>query len=110
VSDTARRRGDASWPLSRCLTPLRSARRRNWCQTPLVGVTVLRGRRRGVWHPCQQVYETLRAVDGVELLSEPAEAFWGGGFDWRRPGRERLGRRVGERDDDRRPRRRPLPV
>jgi uncharacterized protein len=31
------------------------------------------------------VYETLRDVDGVELLSEPEEAFWGGGFDWRDP-------------------------
>ena len=31
------------------------------------------------------VYETLRGVDGVELLSEPKEAFWGGGFDWRDP-------------------------
>ena len=31
------------------------------------------------------VYETLRHVDGVELLSEPEEAFWGGGFDWRDP-------------------------
>jgi uncharacterized glyoxalase superfamily protein PhnB len=33
----------------------------------------------------QAVYETLRTVDGVELLSEPSEAFWGGGFDWRDP-------------------------
>jgi uncharacterized glyoxalase superfamily protein PhnB len=24
-------------------------------------------------------------VDGVELLEEPAEAFWGGGFTWRDP-------------------------
>jgi uncharacterized glyoxalase superfamily protein PhnB len=31
------------------------------------------------------VYETLKAVDGVELLEEPAEAFWGGGFSWRDP-------------------------
>jgi uncharacterized glyoxalase superfamily protein PhnB len=31
------------------------------------------------------VYETLRDVDGVELLDEPAEAFWGGGFSWRDP-------------------------
>jgi uncharacterized protein len=33
----------------------------------------------------QAVYETLEAVDGVELLDEPAEAFWGGGFSWRDP-------------------------
>ena len=31
------------------------------------------------------VYETLRRVDGVELLGEPEEAFWGGGFSWRDP-------------------------
>jgi uncharacterized protein len=31
------------------------------------------------------VYETLRQLDGVELLEEPAEAFWGGGFSWRDP-------------------------
>ena len=28
----------------------------------------------------QQVYEALRGIDGVELLEEPAEASWGGGF------------------------------
>jgi uncharacterized glyoxalase superfamily protein PhnB len=33
----------------------------------------------------KQVYETLRGVDGVELLEEPFEAFWGGGFSWRDP-------------------------
>jgi uncharacterized protein len=37
------------------------------------------------WEECKQVYETLRSVDGVELLSEPTEAFWGGGFDWKDP-------------------------
>ena len=26
-----------------------------------------------------------KTVDGVELLDEPAEAFWGGGFSWRDP-------------------------
>src|SRR5947209_8656896 len=31
------------------------------------------------------VYEALRGVDGVELLDEPEEAFWGGGFAWRDP-------------------------
>ena len=34
---------------------------------------------------CKQVYETLRTIDGVDLLEEPAEAFWGGGFSWRDP-------------------------
>ena len=24
-------------------------------------------------------------VDGVELLDEPTETFWGGGFSWRDP-------------------------
>jgi hypothetical protein len=33
----------------------------------------------------QAVYETLQGVDGVELLGEPEEAFWGGGFAWRDP-------------------------
>ena len=31
------------------------------------------------------VYETLRGIGGVELLDEPQEAFWGGGFSWRDP-------------------------
>jgi uncharacterized protein len=31
------------------------------------------------------VHETLRGVDGVELLGEVEEAFWGGGFSWRDP-------------------------
>jgi uncharacterized glyoxalase superfamily protein PhnB len=30
-------------------------------------------------------YETLKGVDGAELLEEPTEAFWGGGFSWRDP-------------------------
>jgi uncharacterized glyoxalase superfamily protein PhnB len=34
---------------------------------------------------CRRVYETLRTVDGVDLLEEPTEAFWGGGFSWRDP-------------------------
>ena len=33
----------------------------------------------------QAVYETLKGVPGVELLEEPSEAFWGGGFSWRDP-------------------------
>jgi hypothetical protein len=31
------------------------------------------------------VYETLRGIEDVELLEEPFEAFWGGGFSWRDP-------------------------
>jgi uncharacterized glyoxalase superfamily protein PhnB len=31
------------------------------------------------------VHATLQRVEGVELLEEPAEAFWGGGFSWRDP-------------------------
>jgi uncharacterized glyoxalase superfamily protein PhnB len=31
------------------------------------------------------VYETLRGVEDVELLEEPFEASWGGGFSWRDP-------------------------
>jgi hypothetical protein len=34
---------------------------------------------------CRAVYDALRGIDGVELLEEPAEAFWGGGFSWRDP-------------------------
>jgi uncharacterized protein len=34
---------------------------------------------------CEQVYETLRGIEGVELLEAPSEAFWGGGFSWRDP-------------------------
>jgi uncharacterized glyoxalase superfamily protein PhnB len=34
---------------------------------------------------CRAVYETLRSVDGVELLEEPTHAAWGGGFSWRDP-------------------------
>jgi uncharacterized protein len=33
----------------------------------------------------EQVYACLMGVDGVELLEEPTEAFWGGGFSWRDP-------------------------
>jgi hypothetical protein len=31
------------------------------------------------------VYEEMRGIDGVELLEEPMEASWGGGFAWRDP-------------------------
>ena len=31
------------------------------------------------------VYETLSGIDDVELLGEPEQAFWGGGFSWRDP-------------------------
>jgi uncharacterized glyoxalase superfamily protein PhnB len=34
---------------------------------------------------CRRVHETLRHVEGVELLDEPAEAAWGAGFSWRDP-------------------------
>jgi len=34
---------------------------------------------------CKHVYETLQGVDGVELLEEPTEASWRGGFSWRDP-------------------------
>ena len=30
-------------------------------------------------------HAALKGVDGVELLGEPTEAFWGGGFSWRDP-------------------------
>ena len=33
----------------------------------------------------QAVYEKLRGIDDVELLEEPSEASWGGGFSWRDP-------------------------
>jgi uncharacterized glyoxalase superfamily protein PhnB len=33
----------------------------------------------------EAVHETLKGVAGVELLEEPTEAFWGGGFSWRDP-------------------------
>ncbi|MFI5034613.1 MAG: VOC family protein [Acidimicrobiales bacterium] len=34
---------------------------------------------------CVDVYDTLAAVKGVELLEKPTEYFWGGGFSWRDP-------------------------
>ena len=39
----------------------------------------------GSYPEVEQVYETLTAVEGVDLLEEPSEAFWGGGFSWRDP-------------------------
>jgi hypothetical protein len=36
---------------------------------------------------CRRVYETLRDVDGVELLEDPTEVSWGGGFSLARPRR-----------------------
>ncbi len=33
----------------------------------------------------EMVYEALSGIDGVELLGEPEEAAWGGGFSWRDP-------------------------
>jgi uncharacterized glyoxalase superfamily protein PhnB len=31
------------------------------------------------------IYGTLKEIEDVELLGEPEEAFWGGGFAWRDP-------------------------
>jgi uncharacterized protein len=31
------------------------------------------------------IHTTLQGVDGVQLLEQPTEAFWGGGFSWRDP-------------------------
>ena len=33
----------------------------------------------------RQAYETLRGVEGAELLEEPQDAEWGGGFSFRDP-------------------------
>jgi hypothetical protein len=33
----------------------------------------------------QAVYESLKVIDDVDLLEEPFEASWGGGFTWRDP-------------------------
>jgi hypothetical protein len=38
-----------------------------------------------MWSHVWAVYETLSTVEDVELLGEPEEAFWGGGFAWRDP-------------------------
>jgi uncharacterized protein len=34
---------------------------------------------------CVSVYRALEQIAEVELLEEPTEAFWGGGFSWRDP-------------------------
>jgi uncharacterized glyoxalase superfamily protein PhnB len=34
---------------------------------------------------CWDVYRELQEIPEVELLEEPTEAFWGGGFSWRDP-------------------------
>ena len=39
----------------------------------------------GSFEECRAAYDALRDVDGVELLEEPTEALWGGGFSWRDP-------------------------
>jgi len=39
----------------------------------------------GSYDEVTAVYETLQGTPGVELLEEPGEAFWGGGFSWRDP-------------------------
>jgi uncharacterized protein len=33
----------------------------------------------------RRAYEELSRVEGAEILEEPSEAFWGGGFSWRDP-------------------------
>ena len=33
----------------------------------------------------RRIHEEMRGIDGVELLEEPMEASWGGGFAWRDP-------------------------
>jgi len=33
----------------------------------------------------RRINEEMRGIDGVELLEEPMEASWGGGFAWRDP-------------------------
>jgi hypothetical protein len=37
----------------------------------------------GSFEETQAVYETLTRIADVELLGQPEEAFWGGGFSWR---------------------------
>jgi uncharacterized glyoxalase superfamily protein PhnB len=39
----------------------------------------------GSFEEVQSIHASLQGIDGVELLEEPAEAFWGGGFSWRDP-------------------------
>ena len=39
----------------------------------------------GSFDEVEAIYAALQGVDGVELLEEPTEAFWGGGFSWRDP-------------------------
>jgi len=34
---------------------------------------------------CVSIYEFMKGVRGVELLEQPSEARWGGGFTWRDP-------------------------
>ena len=36
-------------------------------------------------HEVRAVYDALVEVEGVDLLEEPGEASWGGGFSWRDP-------------------------
>lgn len=39
----------------------------------------------GSFEECQEAYDALQGIDGVELLEEPTRASWGGGFSWRDP-------------------------
>jgi predicted lactoylglutathione lyase len=34
---------------------------------------------------CVAIHQSMQAVEGVELLEEPTQAPWGGGFTWRDP-------------------------
>ena len=33
----------------------------------------------------RRIHQEMRGIDGAELLEEPMEASWGGGFAWRDP-------------------------
>ncbi len=37
------------------------------------------------YEECLAVYETISQIEGVEVLGDPEETFWGGGFSWRDP-------------------------
>jgi uncharacterized glyoxalase superfamily protein PhnB len=39
----------------------------------------------GSFEECRAAFTFLQGIEGVELLEEPTEAFWGGGFSWRDP-------------------------
>jgi uncharacterized protein len=39
----------------------------------------------GSFEEVYAIHANLQGIAGVELLGEPTEAFWGGGFSWRDP-------------------------